>query len=103
MNHYNIINLEKRKINLKINFNKIKNIKIEVVNDGCFGNKYIYFYTKKIKNKNIIINYKKKKIKFKLNSYIFIKRSIIKIKKNIKIKNINYRNICKCKFSFNFI
>ncbi|WP_259286127.1 hypothetical protein [Candidatus Nasuia deltocephalinicola] len=98
-----IINLEKKKIELKINFKKIKNIKIRIIKDGCFSNKYTYFYTKKIKNKNIIINYKKKKIKFEINSYIFIKKSIIKIKKNIKIKNKNYKNICNCKFSFNFI
>lgn len=103
MKYNNIINLEKKKIDLKINFKKIKNIKIKIIKDGCFGNKYIYFYTKKIKSKNIIINYKKKKIIFEFNSYIFIKKSIIKIKNNIKIKNKNYKNICKCKFSFNFI
>ncbi|WP_259285995.1 hypothetical protein [Candidatus Nasuia deltocephalinicola] len=103
MKYKNIINLEKKKIYIKIDFKKIKNIKIKIIRDGCFGNKYIYFYTKKIKNKNIIINYRKKKIKLEINSYILIKKSVIKIKKNIKIKNKSFKNICKCKFSFNFI
>ncbi len=103
MKYIKIINLEKKKNYIRVNFKKIKNIKIKIVRDGCFGNKYVYFYTKKIKNKNIIISYEKKKIKFDFNSYIFIKKSIIRIKKNIKIKNKNFKNICKCKFSFNFI
>ncbi|WP_259289763.1 hypothetical protein [Candidatus Nasuia deltocephalinicola] len=103
MKYEKIINLEKKKIELKIKFKKTRNIKIKIIKDGCFGKKYIYFYTKKIKNKNIIINYKKKKIIIEFKTYIIIKKSIIKINKNIKIKNKNYKNICKCKFSFNYI
>ncbi|BEH03845.1 hypothetical protein NDNC_0110 [Candidatus Nasuia deltocephalinicola] len=100
MNIIKINNLEKNKLYFKVSFKIKKNIKLYLITEGCYNNKYIFYYTKLIKKNNLIIKYKSKYLILNNLNVIKLKNILIKFKKILKIKNKMINKKCNCNFSF---